>query len=152
MRQILIFIAAISFGYCAQIEITADKFAADEKKLMSEFSGNVTIVKEKDTLSANAVTINFNEQKQPAKYTAFGNVSVKMFLNDKYYDAYGDKLIYEPNINKYTLEGGAFLREIDTDKKVYGEKIEVNQVEGTYSVEGKSAKPAKFIFQIEDKK
>ena len=50
------------------------------------------------------------------------------------------------------------MREIDTDKKVFGELIEVNQNSGTYSVKGdeKAAKgekkPVKFIFQVEDKK
>ncbi|MDR3345865.1 MAG: lipopolysaccharide transport periplasmic protein LptA [Campylobacteraceae bacterium] len=152
MKKLLIFILTVSFAFAAQIEVTADKFGADEKKQISEFAGNVTVIKEKDTLNADKVTINFDERKQPTKYTASGNVRVKMLLNEKHYNASGKTLIYEPALSKYTLEGDAFLSEIDTDKRVYGEKIEVDQTNGTYVVEGKSSEPAKFFFQIEDSK
>jgi lipopolysaccharide transport periplasmic protein lptA len=44
------------------------------------------------------------------------------------------------------------LHEIETDKKVYGEKIMVNQNSGTYNVNSGKKEPVKFIFQVEDKK
>lgn len=150
MKIILLSLLFITTLFSSQVEITAKSFSADETKLTSEFIGNVNIIKESDKLTADRVLVNFNKQKQPIKYTATGNVKVKMKMNDKTYDATGHKLTYEPNENRYILLQNAFLHEIDTDKKIYGEKIEINQLTGTYKVDGNNT-PVKFIFQIEDK-
>jgi lipopolysaccharide export system protein LptA len=152
MRILLVFLVALGAACAAQIEVNADKFDADEKRLVSEFSGNVQVKNGNDTLKAERVVIDFDTHKQPTRYTAYGNVSAQMLLDGKHYTASGEQLTYEPKDQKYILEGSAHLSETDSGKKVYGEKIEVSQLNGTYSVVGATNEPAKFIFQIEDVK
>ncbi|ANE33975.1 lipopolysaccharide transport periplasmic protein LptA [Campylobacter hyointestinalis] len=136
-----------------RIEVTSEDFFADEKALVSDLKGNVVIKKgDYDTLNADFVKIFFDKNKQPIKYVATGNAKFKFILNEKNYDGSGEELTYEPSKQLYTLKQNAYIHEMQTDKKVYGDIITVNQLEGTYKVTSKDKKPVKFIFQIEDKK
>ncbi|MDR1554449.1 MAG: lipopolysaccharide transport periplasmic protein LptA [Campylobacteraceae bacterium] len=151
-RKLSIVLLLTLFVKAEQIEIDAKNVYADEINQIVEFTSNVRVVKGEDKLSADKIVLYLNKKGQPLKYVASGNVHVRVLLNKKEYKADGDKLTYETENQKYTLEGNAFLSEVDTDRKVYGETIEANQINGTYSVKGKNSEPAKFIFQIEDKK
>ena len=137
--------------FAEQVEITADKFTASETELTSVFTGNVKVVKGKDKLEAQKIVIYFDKNKQPQKYIATGNAKVNMSMKGKTYFGKGEKLTYEPVKLRYVIEKEGFLHEIETDKKVYGEKITVNQTEGTYEVDSDNTKPVKFIFQVDDK-
>jgi len=136
----------------SEVEVTADKFFADEIKKISVFTGNVHVVKDKDELKADKVVIEFDDKKQPVRYTATGKAEVRMSIKGKRYYGKGEVLIYEPKLLKYTIKKNAFLQELDTNKKVYGENIYVDQSKGHYEVDSKKNKPVKFIFKIEDKK
>ena len=136
----------------AEVQVTADKFFADEKKKISIFEGNVTVIKEGDKLTAKKITIDFDEKKQPIRYVATGDAKANMIMNGKKYYGEAEKMTYEPNLSLYTFEKKAFLHEIDTDKKVYGDFIRVDQISGHYDVDGRGSAPVKFIFKVEDKK
>ncbi len=136
----------------SEVQITANKFMADETKGISVFTGSVHVVRGADDLKADKVVINFDKNKQPIKYTATGHAEVKMNINKKRYLGKGGILIYEPKLLTYIIKNNAFLHEIDTDKKVYGDTILVNQAKGYYEVDSQKNKPVKFIFQIKDKK
>ncbi|AQW86458.1 putative lipooligosaccharide transport system, periplasmic component (LptA family) [Campylobacter pinnipediorum subsp. caledonicus] len=153
-KLIIIFFLAISALKAQQIEITSDSFFADEKKQISEFFGNVKIKKGNyDELKAEKVVVNFNNARQPIKYTATNNVYFKVMIHDKTYEGNGNLLTYEPQQEIYTIAGKAHLREIQTDKNVYGQQIIVNQKTGVYNVVSSEQQPVKFIFQVkEDKK
>lgn len=138
--------------FCAEVEVRADKFFADEKKKVSVFEGNVKITKEQDKLVAKKVTIEFDDKKQPLRYIATGDAKVNMIMNAKKYYGEAEKMTYDPNKSLYVLEKKAFLHEIDTDKKVYGDFIRVDQISGQYEVDGKGKAPVKFIFKVEDQK
>lgn len=136
----------------AEVEVTADKFFADEKKKISIFEGNVKVLKEGDKLTAKKVVIEFDDKKQPIRYIATGDAKGTITMNQKKYYGEAEKMIYEPNKSLYTLEKKAFLHEIETDKKVYGDFIRADQKSGYYEVDGKESAPVKFIFKVEDKK
>jgi len=150
--KIILFISAITTLWAAEVQITADKFFADETKKMSVFDGNVKVLKESDKLTAKKVTIEFDEKKQPIRYIATGDAKANMVMKEKKYYAEAEKMTYEPSKSLYILEKKAFLHDIETDKKVYGEYIKVNQVNGHYEVDGKGGAPVKFIFKVEDQK
>jgi lipopolysaccharide export system protein LptA len=152
VKLLIAIFLACAISNAANVEIVAKKFFADEKKQISIFTGDVVITKEQDKLVANSVTIHFDANKQPLKYIATGDAKADMFINEKKYFASSDKMIYNPIKNEYELIGNAFLHEIITDKKVYGDKIFVNQINGRYEVDSSGDKPVKFIFQVEDKK
>ncbi len=153
MKKIVtFFMAVLSVAYASEVEVTADKFYADEKKQISVFEGNVKVVREKDKLTAKKLTIDFDAKKQPLRYIATGNAKGNMVVNEKKYYGEAEKMTYDPNKSVYVLEKKAFLHEIETDKKVYGDFIRVDQISGQYEVDGKGAAPVKFIFKVEDKK
>ncbi len=147
-----IFFLTLTILSASEVVITADKFSADETKGISIFTGNVHIVKGKDDLKADKVVVNFDKKKQPTLYTASGHAKAKLTMKGKRYFAKGNTLIYNPLTLKYIIEKNAFLQELDSDKKIYGENIRVDQARGYYEVDGKKNKPVKFIFQIQDKK
>ena len=123
---ILAMILGFTFLNAEQVEITSNDFFADENKQISEFVGNVNIKKGSyDELKANKVVVHFDKKRHT--------------------------LTYEPAKQTYTVTGNGYLHEVETDKNVYGDKIVVNQKDGTYSVNSDEKKPVKFIFQIEDK-
>ena len=128
----ILMIWAIGLVHAAQVEVTADKFFADEKKQVSIFEGNVVVIKEGDKLVANKVTIEFDAKKQPLRYIATGNAKANITMNAKKYYGEAEKMTYEPPISLYTLEKKAFLHEIETDKKVYGDFIRADQISGQY--------------------
>ena len=96
--------------------------------------------------------IEFDNKKQPLRYIATGDAKGNLTMNQKKYYGEAEKMTYEPNKSLYTLEKKAFLHEIETDKKVYGDFIRVDQISGQYQVDGKGSAPVKFIFKVEDKK
>lgn len=135
-----------------EVQVVADKFFADEKQQITVFSGNVVVTKGQDKLVANKVIIDFDKKKQPLKYTAIGNAQINMVLNDKNYFGKASTMIYDPIKSQYTLLDKAFLHEKVTDKKVYGDRIWVDQISGRYEVDSSGSKPVKFIFKVEEKK
>ncbi|WP_170018508.1 lipopolysaccharide transport periplasmic protein LptA [Campylobacter sp. RM16190] len=151
-KIILAFVFSILPLVAQNVEVTADDFFADENKFISELSGNVSVKKGKDILTADKVVIHFDKNRNPIKYVATGNAKFKVLIKDKNYNGSGNELVYEPKSNLYTINGSGFLHEVDSDKRVYGEKISVNQNSGTYSVNSGNKKPVKFVFQVEDKK
>jgi lipopolysaccharide export system protein LptA len=140
-----------AFILAEEVKVNADRFYADEKALKSRLSGNVVITKGDDVLVADVVTIDFNEKEEPLKYEARGNVSINATMNNKRYHASGNILIYDVVPNTYVLEGNAFMEDITTNRKVYGNIIMIDQNNGTYVVDG-SVEPVKFVFQINDTK
>lgn len=134
------------------VEVTADKFYADEIKQITEFKGNVIITKGKDKLVAKKVIITFDKARQPLRYTASGDAKIDMVISDKIYFGKAQTMIYDPIKDQYTLKKNAFLHEKLTNKKVYGDKIFINQATGRYEVKSDGKKPVKFIFKVEEKK
>lgn len=134
------------------VEVTADKFFADEVKQVSEFNGNVIVTKSNDKLVANKVVINFNKLREPLKYIATGAVKIDMTMKDKIYFGSAETVIYDPIKDQYTFIKDAFLHEKVTNKKVYGDRIWVDQTTGRYEVDSDGKKPVKFIFKVEEKK
>ena len=151
MKYLLLVLVA-TFLSASEVQITADKFMANEVKLVSTFRGHVHVTKGSDDLKADKIVIDFNKDKKPIKYTATGNAKANMTLNKKKYFASGNVLIYQPKLARYTIEKNAFLHELGTDKKVYGDVIQVDQNKGYHEVGSKENEPVKFIFKIEDKK
>lgn len=151
------FILASLFANASEkVEVTADEFFADEVKQISILTGNVTIKKgDYDTLKSDKLTITFDKNRQPTKYTATGNANFKILLNGKHYDGKGGVLTYTPTNETYTLENSAYLHESESKKEVFGDKIVVNREKGTYEVKsgsGAEKKPIRLIFQVEDNK
>ena len=140
----------------AQIEtlmIDAQNFEADDKKGISIFTGNVKIKMNQDRLNADRVDVYFatdkNNQKIPLRYEATGKADFEIVTKEKHYIGNGDKVIYSPQKEEYTILGNGFLQEKNDDRKVYGDTIYVNQLSGEARVKGSEQKPVRFIINVD---
>lgn len=155
MKKVLIVcmvLVGVVMAKSENVEITSKHFEADEAKLISKFTGNVKVVKGYDTITSDNLVINFDKNKNPVKYTATGKAKFKLILNKKHYAGKANKIIYNPLKKYYRFIGNAFLQDIDTHKKIYGDDITIDQLNGKYDVKSSGNKPVKFIFKVEDKK
>lgn len=151
MKLLITMLSMVAVLNAEIVEVVADKFFADEVKQVTEFTGHVIVTKSKDKLVANKVTINFDNKKQPLKYIATGDVKIDLLMEEKEYFGSAETMIYDPIKNQYTLIKNAFLHEKITNKKVYGDRIWVDQTTGRYEVDSDGDKPVKFIFKVEEK-
>lgn len=147
---LILFFAAVILN-AEQIEIISDNFEADEGKRISKFIGNVKVKKGKDVITSDKLVIKFDEKKNPTTYEATGKAKFRVKIKDKNYKGKAKKIIYEPNKQIYIFIGDAFLNEIETNKKLYGEKIQVDESTGKHKVVGKKNRPVKFIFKVNEK-
>ena len=67
----------------SEVQITADRFTADEAKGVSVFMGNVHVIKGEDDLKADKIIVNFDKNKQPTLYTAIGHAKAKLIIKNK---------------------------------------------------------------------
>ena len=149
---ILVFISSM-YAVSEKLIIDAEKFEASEKKGVSVFTGNVKIQMGEDRLNAQKVKIFFENKKGktsklPSTYEATGDVSFKIVTLEQQYSGKGNKIIYSPIKQEYTIEGNAFLEEKITNRKMYGEKIYVNQLTGEAKINGTESKPVRIILDI----
>ena len=157
MRILLIMILGISFLFSDKLIIDANKFEAYDEKGLSVFTGNVKMTRVDDELKADRLEVYLNkkvanEKREPLKYIAFGNVEFKVKTANKFYEGKGDKVVYEPKKMQYIITGNGFLKEKMEDKKLYGDKIFIDQVTGEAKVSGTENKPVRFIIDLAEKK
>ncbi|NPA30260.1 MAG: lipopolysaccharide transport periplasmic protein LptA [Epsilonproteobacteria bacterium] len=151
---LLIAVFAAAANTTEQVEITSDRFEADEGKMISKFIGHVHMVKGPDELNASKVIVYFDAKRNPKRYEAIGNASfiVHMQKNDEYYTGKADKLVYKPVKQIYEFYGHVVLRQPKLDRTVKGDEVIVDRLTGKSTVKGNKHKPVKFIFQVEEKR
>ncbi|GMB92560.1 hypothetical protein NHP200010_02710 [Helicobacter bizzozeronii] len=133
------------------LEITADKFLANEKKRTTIIEGHVFIKKGQDTLTADKVVIYTNQKRKPIKYEAIGSVKFHIVTQDgRHVEGHSDRLIYDAIKREYRLLQNAVVNEVGKINSIKGEEIILNNVSGYADVVGGKDKPAKFIFDMED--
>ncbi len=133
------------------LEITADKFLANDQKKTTIIQGNVHIKKGKDTLTANEVIIHTNDKRKPTKYEAIGNVHFHLFTEDgREVKGHSDRLVYDAIKQEYRLLQNAVVDEVGKVNSVKGEEIILSKEHGYADVIGGKDKPATFVFDMED--
>ncbi len=153
MLRILPFIMLLSLVlYSEELTVSADLFESDEKKGLTLFTGNVSILKGKDTLSANSVEIYTDSQRRPVKFIANGNVHFSIHANTNAYTGNAQQAIFLPQIKEYHFYNGVRLTQLGSNNTIKGDKIIVNLLKGTAMAQGDSTKPVTMTFQINDSK
>ncbi|MCW1360859.1 lipopolysaccharide transport periplasmic protein LptA [Campylobacter jejuni] len=135
----------------APVEVTAMNFFSDENSGQSILSGNVFIKKEGDVLNSDKVVIYTDKNKKPIRYEATQNARFEVRLKDKSYKGSGDKFIYYVNSDIYEIIGNAYIIELETKRKIFGDKIIVDKKQKIYKVESFNKKPIRFVFDVEEK-
>ena len=157
MKKYLIgtlFCSTLLFAQSETLIIDAQDFQADDKKGISIFTGNVKIKMGEDKLNAQRVDVFFETDKKtnnktPLRYEATGKADFEIVTKDKHYVGNGDKIIYSPQKEEYTIIGNGFIHEQNDDRKIYGDTIYVNQLNGEAKVKGSENKPVKLIINVD---
>lgn len=151
VRIVFALFLSLVFAFANQVEISAEHFFADEKKGENVLSGNVVVKRDKDILNASKLVVMTNKKRKAVKYIATGNTRFEIFLQDKLYKGSGDELIYDVSSDSYEINGNASIEETQSKKKVTGDKIFIDRKQEVYSVISNEQKPAKFVFELEEK-
>ncbi|WP_233704357.1 lipopolysaccharide transport periplasmic protein LptA [Helicobacter cynogastricus] len=133
------------------LEVTADKFIANEKRRMTTIEGNVHIKKMQDTLTAKKVIIYTNAKRKPIKYEAIGAVKFHIVTQDgRQIDGHSDRLVYDAIKQEYRLLQNAVVNEVGKINSIKGEEIILSKEHGYADVLGGKNRPAKFVFDMDD--
>ena len=159
MKYFLIFLMFITLSFASsnKLIIDATNFETDDLKGVTIFSGNVKLQKDKDKLNSQKLEV-FMEPKaqrktnEAIKYIATGNVDFEIHIKEKVYKGKGDKLIYIPKSQEYTISGNGYVKELTEEKELFGNNIFINQLTGNAKVEGSEEKPVRFIINVENNK
>ncbi|AXH15294.1 lipopolysaccharide transport periplasmic protein LptA [Malaciobacter mytili] len=157
MKYFLLSLVASSMLFAQEkLVIDAKKFEANDAKGISIFTGDVKLRKAKDKLDADRLEVYMSskdsEKRVPLKYIAIGNVSFDIISKDKEYEGKGNKVIYYPNKEEYEIIGNGYIKEKVEDRKIYGDKIFINQTTGEAKVSGTEDKPVRFIINLDNNK
>lgn len=154
MKKILTILCACAFALLAeQVKITADAFEGNEKEGITIFSGNVKIKKESDELNASKVTVFTDKERSPYRYEAEGDVSFYIDLPDNNATYKGDagKVVYLPLKQEYQFYTDVHLYQLGTNRKVFGDKVMLNAIDGNAKALGKEKAPVIMIFNVKEK-
>ncbi|EAH8610293.1 OstA family protein [Campylobacter jejuni subsp. jejuni 60004] len=150
-RQIILLLACVSVTWATQIEVKALNFYSDENKGESILSGNVEVIRGDDILNSEKLIIYTDKNRKPIRYEAMQNARFKIVLKGKTYKGSGDKFIYNVIKDTYEINGYAYINELGSNQKLFGDKIIVDRKANIYRVESKDQKPARFVFDLKDK-
>lgn len=151
----LLFLAPLLFTltWGDELKVISDNFKGDQQKGVSVFTGNVKITKGSDELNASKVTIYTDKDKKPFKYLAEGDVSFYIVTetNEKYRGK-SQSAIYLPEMSEYQFYQKVDLIRLDDYRRVKGDKVVVNTIQGNASAESANNEPVVMTFTLQDKK
>lgn len=153
IRTLIFLFALISVTTNAEeLKVVSDNFKADQQKGISVFTGNVKVTKGSDELNASKVTIFTDKERKPYKYLAEGDVSFFIVTeqNEKYRGK-SQTAIYMPNESEYQFYTKVDLLRLDDYRRVKGDKVVVNTVQGNAAAESTKDEPVIMIFNLQDK-
>eukprot|EP01029_Cantina_marsupialis_P004338 TRINITY_DN143763_c0_g1_i1.p1 TRINITY_DN143763_c0_g1~~TRINITY_DN143763_c0_g1_i1.p1 ORF type:complete len:115 (-),score=16.02 TRINITY_DN143763_c0_g1_i1:50-394(-) len=104
----VLFSATMLFAQTEKLIIDSLHFETDDATGITTFTGNVKLKKTKDRLNADRLDIYVkpnSKVKKPLRYIATGNVDFEIYSNGKEYKGKGDKVIYSPDKQEYTVIG-----------------------------------------------
>jgi lipopolysaccharide export system protein LptA len=142
-------ILTLSSLVAQELKIKANSFHADEKKGISVFEGKVNILRDKDELNAQKVTVYTDEKNQPLKYIAQGDTSFTVVTKDgSVYKGEAQKVIYQPKEKEYYFFTDVHLRQLDEKKEIIGNEVVLKTIEGKAYAKGAKSEPVIMIFKM----
>jgi len=158
MKYILIMIIGFTIVYSrtVDVDIQAEYFDSNKEKNLIVFRGNVSMVKEDDTLVCDEITLKTTINKDTKKteiisYIAIGNVSFTIKNQDSYLIGNGDRVNYDIEKELYIVKGNGYLEDKLDNKIIRGDNIYINRKNGHIRIDGSKEKPVQFKFLLEEK-
>ncbi len=151
-QLILLGLFLTSMSWAEELKVLSDNFKGDQPKGVSIFTGNVKVTKGLDELNASKVTIYTDAARKPTKYLAEGSVSFYIVTEaGEKYRGKSQRAIYLPNESEYQFYEKVDLLRLDDFRRVKGDKVVVNTVQGHASADSAGGDPVVMIFTLEDK-
>lgn len=142
----------VIFTSAEELKVISDNFKGDQKKGVAVFTGNVKVTKGSDELNASKVTIYTDKENKPTKYLAEGDVSFYIVTEQKEkYRGKAQTAIFLPNESEYHFYKKVDLIRLDDYRRVKGDKVIVNTVQGNAAAESTQDEPVVMTFTIQDK-
>ena len=136
-----------------EVRIEANIFEANEQERLSIFSGDVRIYKGKDEINSSTVKINFDEDNQPNKYEFIENVSFNIYIKENiHYLGKANRVHLFPNTKKYIFAGSVDIVEVNTDRRIEGDRVSLDGKSGSARIIGRNNRPVIMSFKIETDK
>jgi len=154
MIRFLILFTSFFFVFTSaeELKVISDNFKGDQKKGVAVFTGNVKVTKGSDELNASKVTIYTDKENKPTKYLAEGDVSFYIVTEQKEkYRGKAQTAIFLPNESEYHFYKKVDLIRLDDYRRVRGDKVVVNTVQGNAAAESTQDEPVIMTFTIQDK-
>jgi len=150
MKKVLFLLIAV-FLFGGDLKINSLKFYYDSAHLKSVFTGNVKAVKDKDEIQSDKLVIYFSKEKKPTKIVALGNVRFKFNMDqNSTYVGKCDELTYYVPTGDIILTGHAFIKKVQTNEIMKGEKIKINKIKKPVEAVGNKNKPVNIIIKVEE--
>jgi lipopolysaccharide export system protein LptA len=150
MRKIIIFFILTVFVIAAELKITSKNFYYDSKKLESVFTGDVNATKGADNILSDKMIVYFNKQKKPLKFVAIGHVKFHfVFDKNATYQGHCNELYYYIKSGDIILIGNAYVKKLETNESISGEKIKLNRFTKNLTVIG-GKKPVNIIIKVNE--
>ncbi|MEA1956391.1 MAG: lipopolysaccharide transport periplasmic protein LptA [Campylobacterota bacterium] len=152
MKYLIILITLAITLVSQELKIKANEFSSDEKKGISTFIGEVSVVRGDDELSASKVTVFTDKDHQPTKFIALGDVSFKITTQEgAKYKGKAQKTIYNPIKKEYYFYQDVYLKQVDKKKEIIGDEVVLKTIEGKAYAKGAEKEPVIMIFDIKEK-
>jgi len=153
---IILSLTILLFSDTVTVDITADKFVSNKSKNITIFTGNVKMIKQKDFIICDKLTIKTlpsknNQETIAEEYIAIGNASFSLTSLTSVIKGKGDKIHYYPLDFKYIVVGNGYLEDIKDGRVLIGDKIFLDEKSGNANIEGQKDKPVKFTFKMKVK-
>lgn len=159
MKFFMLLLSLALFANAAgeKLIIDASNFETDDSTGVTTFTGNVKLTMDKDKLNSQQLQIFMKPNSkaqgvEPIKYVATGSSSFEIHSNGKIYKGKGNKIIYSPQKQEYTIIGNGYVKEEIEKRELFGEIIYINQLTGNAKVNGSEKKPVRFIINVDNKK
>jgi lipopolysaccharide transport protein LptA len=147
---IVTFLLFFQLVYGAKVEITSDKFYADDNSSKVFFVDNVKVKKGKDRLYCDLLIVYFNTKQETKKYDASGQVKFDIYREGTHYQGNAKSVEYIVKTTQYTFRGNAVIHDRSSKRDLFGEVIILNSTTGKATVKSGDKRPSKFIFEMEE--
>lgn len=153
IAKIIFFISLfMTLSSAEELKVISENFKGDQQKGISVFTGNVKVTKGLDELNASKVTIYTDKTNKPVKYVAEGDVSFYIVTELKErYRGKSQTAVYLPNESEYQFYKKVDLIRIDEYRRVKGDKVVVNTIQGQAAAQSADNEPVIMIFNLEEK-
>jgi len=152
MKYLSILSLALMPLIAGNLEITSDDFLYKDGENKAKFIGHVVAHQGKNVINSDTLIVFLDNTNEADKYKAVKNVYFEVVNAKKDINGTCDIMEYFPKEDKYVLTGNVVINDRKNSRKVYGDKITLDNKKGTSYVGSNGKKPVKFIFKVKSSK